>query len=63
MIDEDTCPDFNNYLRQSPFLFDILPKCIKLSSMTRETRTRILIILALIAGYIIVAVLRSGTAW
>lgn len=31
--------------------------------MSKETRLRIIIVLALILGYIIVAVLRSGTAW
>jgi len=31
--------------------------------MKRETWMRILIVLALVAGYIVVAVLRSGTAW
>jgi hypothetical protein len=31
--------------------------------MKKETRMRILIVLALVVGYIIVAVLRSGTAW
>jgi hypothetical protein len=31
--------------------------------MSKDTRLRIIIILALITGYIIVAVLRSGTAW
>jgi len=31
--------------------------------MSKETRYRIFIILALVVGYIVVAVLRSGTAW
>lgn|GEM_PF-4974511 len=31
--------------------------------MKKETRYRILIILALLIGYVVVAVLRSGTAW
>ncbi len=31
--------------------------------MTKETRLRIIIVLALVIGYIVVAVLRSGTAW
>jgi len=31
--------------------------------MSKETRIRILIILSLVAGYILVAVIRSGTAW
>ncbi len=31
--------------------------------MKRETLLRIVIVLALIAGYFVVAVLRSGTAW
>ncbi len=31
--------------------------------MSKETRLRIIILAALIAGYILVAVLRSGTAW
>jgi len=31
--------------------------------MSRDNRIRILIILSLVAGYILVAVLRSGTAW
>ncbi len=31
--------------------------------MSKETRIRIIIILALLAGYVVVAVLRSGTAW
>jgi len=31
--------------------------------MTKETRLRIIIVLLLAAGYIVVAVLRSGTAW
>jgi len=31
--------------------------------MTKETRLRIIIVLALAAGYVVVAVLRSGTAW
>jgi len=34
-----------------------------LTAMSKETRYRILIILALVIGYIVVAVLRSGTAW
>jgi hypothetical protein len=32
-------------------------------AMTRETTIRIAIVLALAAGYVVVAVLRSGTAW
>jgi hypothetical protein len=36
---------------------------LKLLPMKKETRMRILIILALVVGYIVVAVLRSGTAW
>jgi hypothetical protein len=36
---------------------------LKLTGMTKETRLRIIIILALVAGYVLVAVLRSGTAW
>ena len=36
---------------------------LKLIGMTKETRLRIIIILALVAGYVLVAVLRSGTAW
>ena len=35
----------------------------KLPTMKKETRYRILIILALLIGYVVVAVLRSGTAW
>lgn len=31
--------------------------------MKKETRLRIIIILALVAGYILVAIIRSGTAW
>jgi len=31
--------------------------------MTKETRLRIIIIAALVIGYIVVAVMRSGTAW
>ncbi len=31
--------------------------------MTKETRLRIIIVLALAIGYVVVAVLRSGTAW
>lgn len=31
--------------------------------MSKETRLRIVIILALVAGYVVVAILRSGTAW
>jgi hypothetical protein len=31
--------------------------------MSKDTRLRIIIILALLAGYVVVAVLRSGTAW
>jgi hypothetical protein len=31
--------------------------------MTKETRLRIIIILSLVIGYVVVAVLRSGTAW
>lgn len=31
--------------------------------MSKETRWRIIIILSLLVGYLIVAVLRSGTAW
>ena len=31
--------------------------------MSKETRLRILIVLALAIGYVVVAVLRSGTAW
>jgi hypothetical protein len=31
--------------------------------MSKETRLRILIAVALILGYVLVAVLRSGTAW
>lgn len=31
--------------------------------MSKETRLRIVIILALVIGYVIVAILRSGTAW
>jgi len=31
--------------------------------MTKDTRLRIIILLALLFGYIVVAVLRSGTAW
>ena len=36
---------------------------VNLRPMKRETWMRILIVLALVAGYIVVAVLRSGTAW
>jgi hypothetical protein len=32
-------------------------------AMSKDTRIRIVIILSLLVGYIIVAVLRSGTAW
>ena len=35
----------------------------KLPTMKKETRYRIFIILALVIGYVVVAVLRSGTAW
>lgn len=35
----------------------------KLPTMKKETRYRILILLALLIGYVVVAVLRSGTAW
>lgn len=31
--------------------------------MSKETRLRIVIVLSLVIGYILVAVLRSGTAW
>jgi hypothetical protein len=31
--------------------------------MSKENRLRIIIILCLVIGYIVVAVLRSGTAW
>jgi len=31
--------------------------------MSKDTRFRILIIVSLVAGYILVAILRSGTAW
>jgi len=31
--------------------------------MSKDTRIRIVIIVSLVAGYILVAVLRSGTAW
>lgn len=31
--------------------------------MSKETRLRIIIVLSLLIGYVIVAVLRSGTAW
>jgi hypothetical protein len=31
--------------------------------MSKDNRIRLLIILSLVAGYILVAVLRSGTAW
>ena len=31
--------------------------------MSRETTIRIAIILALAGGYVVVAILRSGTAW
>ena len=31
--------------------------------MSKDTRLRIIIILSLLVGYIIVAILRSGTAW
>jgi hypothetical protein len=31
--------------------------------MSKETILRIAVVLALVAGYILVAVLRSGTAW
>lgn len=34
-----------------------------LDIMKKETRTRIIIIAALVLGYVIVAILRSGTAW
>lgn len=36
---------------------------ITLASMNKPTLLRIGIVLALIAGYVVVAVLRSGTAW
>ncbi len=31
--------------------------------MTKDTRMRLFILLALVIGYIVVAILRSGTAW
>jgi hypothetical protein len=31
--------------------------------MSKDTRLRIIIVLALIIGFLVVAVLRSGTAW
>ena len=31
--------------------------------MSKETRLRVIILLALTIGYIVVAVIRSGTAW
>jgi hypothetical protein len=31
--------------------------------MSKETRFRIIIIFSLLAGYLVVAVIRSGTAW
>ena len=31
--------------------------------MSKENRLRIIIILSLLIGYIVVAVIRSGTAW
>ena len=31
--------------------------------MTKETRLRIGIVAALVIGYIVVAIIRSGTAW
>ncbi len=34
-----------------------------LGSMSKDTALRIAIVLAILAGWIIVAVLRSGTAW
>jgi len=33
------------------------------TAMSKDTRIRIVIIASLVAGYILVAVLRSGTAW
>jgi hypothetical protein len=39
------------------------PDSLKLNGMKKETRLRIIIILALVAGYILVAIIRSGTAW
>ena len=36
---------------------------VKLDDMSKETRLRVIIILALLVGYVVVAVLRSGTAW
>jgi len=38
-------------------------KSPKLSFMTKETRLRVIIVLALAVGYVVVAILRSGTAW
>jgi len=43
--------------------FAFYNESIKLSPMTKETRLRIIIVLALIVGYVVVAVIRSGTAW
>ncbi len=31
--------------------------------MSKETQLRLIIVLALLLGYFVVAVLRSGTAW
>ena len=40
---------------------DVFPYIV--TAMSKDTTIRIAIIVSLLAGYIIVAILRSGTAW
>ena len=66
---EEKDTEFSGWMQEKysyhfePLSFAFYSESIKLSSMTKETRLRIIIVLALIVGYVVVAVFRSGTAW
>ena len=43
--------------------FEYCGKSRTFMPMSKDTRLRIIIILSLLVGYVVVAILRSGTAW